>query len=280
MSSNGNVYGLPLAAPSIQTILPVITSKGRLMGFYPIASTTFNGSERSINLSDYNNVPITSVTLPTQVQDGIGTGTGGRVRQYMAAQWPENQEGLRPWLGSASLVNPDETGYYSWWSLPTESIMKHFGRGNLINSLLVRMNIVPATPGTPSAPAGTNAGFTWVTSVNSVSLDTECPFIDFNWVQLFQTGFETDPSQQGVSVLPVRIDTVSNPVGGEFRAAIVQTLGGQQSVAGGSVIFNTVRIMKLADDVAAGDYAFAFNISYVKDGTLLVTPVTLTLTVV
>lgn len=280
MSSNGNQYGLPLAAPSQQTILPIITSKGRLMGFYPITSTTFAGNERTFSLSDFPNVPITTVTLPTQVQDGIGSGHGGRVRQYMAAQWPQNQEGRRPWLGSASLVAPEDTGYYSWWSLPTESIMKHFGRGNLVNSLLVRMNIVPATPGTPSAPAGTNAALKWVASVDNVSLDTQCPFIDFNWVQLFQTGFEADVTQQGDAVLPVRIDTVSNPAGGAFKAAIVQTMGGQQSVAGGSVIFNTVRIMKLADDVAAADYVFTFNISYVKAGKQLVTPVTLTLTVV
>lgn len=272
-------FGLPLTASSKQTILPAITSKGMLMGFYPITATTFAGTEKTFALSDYT-VPITTVTLPAKVQDGIGSGTGSRVSQYMAAQWPEEDEPQQPWTGSASWISPNDTGYYSWWSLPTASIMKHFGRGVLVNSLLVRMNIVPATPGTPSAPAGTNAAIRWAVSIDNVSLDTSCPFFDFNWPQLFQTSFVSDPSQQGSSVLPTRIDTVSNPPGGTFKAVVVQTNGGQQSVAGGGVIYNTIRVMKLADNVAAADYTFTFNISYVLNGAQLVTPVTLTLTVV
>jgi len=278
-------FGKPLAAPSTQTILPAITSKGMLMGFYSIGSHTFNGNETTFALPDAS-VPVTTVTLPDRVQNGQGQGngqgrgTGNRVQQYMAAHWPENQEGLQPWRGSASWVSPNDTGYYSWWSLPTESIMKHFGRGVLVDSLIQRMNLVPTVPGTDTAPSASNSAMRWAVSVNNVTLDTQCPFIDFNWVKQFQATIEADPAQQGAAVLPMRIDTVSNPTGNAFKATIVQTLSGAQAQAGGSVIYNTVRILKLAEDVAAGAYVFTFNISFVKDGVTLTTPVTLTLTVV
>lgn len=273
-------FGLPLETPSKQTVLPAITSKGMLMGFYPIANTTFDGTEETFALSDYT-VPITTVTLPPRVQDGVGSGHGSRVAQYMAAQWPEKIEGQQPWIGSASWISPNNTGYFSWWSLPTEAIMKHFGRGLLINSLLVRMDVsTTTTPGAPTPPDASDGALKWIVSLDEVSLDTNCPFFDFNWPALFQTSFVSDDTQQGDAVLPLRIDTVSNPPDSTFKAVIVQTLGGQQAVAGGGVIYNTIRVMKLADRVAAGDYIFTFSISYVKDGVQLATPVTLTLTVV
>lgn len=276
MSSNGLQFGLPLNKPSIQSVLPIVMPSGSVKGFYPITSTTFAGTETEFTLSD-GQVPIVSVTLPTKVQDGVGkTGTGYGVSQYMAAQWPANEEGLEPWVGFKELVNTDNTGYYRWWSMPTESIMLHFGRGVLIDSFLVNMNKYPLVPASPEAPVVSNATLRWACSLDVVTFAEECAFFDFAWMPLFDAAFTAYPDG---SVIPLSISTVSNPVGGIFKASIVQGFGGQQYLPGGSPFFSTVRILKL-QDAAPGTYDFAFSVSATIDGVVLSTPVTLTLTVV
>lgn len=276
-----NQYGLPLSEPITQTVLPIVMPDGRVYGFFPIEATTFNGTETEFTLSQ-GQVPITTVTLAPK--NFTNTYDEQRVEQYMAAQWPSDTEGVSPWRGYRELVTvdqPQNIGFYSWWSMPVVSIMKHFGRGILWDALMFNMDQTPFVQPTPEPPVVTTPqSLTWATSINAQAFASECAFIDFNWVNLFQAVFVSD-SQEGNGVVPMAITTTSNPAGGYFKASVVTgATVGQTIYPGGGAVFNTVRILRLQDP-PAGTYTFNFNITYTLNGSnTMNVPAALTLTVV
>lgn len=271
-------FGLPLNAPSKQTIIPILDHYGRAYGFFPIASHTFTGAETSYVLAD-GTVNITTVTLPPKLQNNTNV---SRVSQYMAAVYTPAQVSLKPWRGFAEFVssdNPGTIGFYSWWSMPPGNWFQHFGAGVFINSFEFGMSEYAYTPpagqGNPTV-GNAAATMTWSTVVNLAAFENQASFIDFSWTALFQTTLKNNPNYSpGEQVIPLSITTTSNPAGGYFKASVVQSLGAQSILPGGGSLFNTVRILRLADPVA-GSYVFGFNI---LDNLGNTTPVTLTLTV-
>jgi hypothetical protein len=271
-------FGLPLSAPSKQTIIPVLDQYGRAYGFFPIAETTFAGTETSVTLPN-GPVAITTVTLPPKVQNNTNV---SRVPEYMAAVYDPAQVALAPWRGQTVFVSsdvPQNIGFYSWWSMPPGNWFQHFGAGIFINSFEFGMNDYAYTPppgqGNPGV-GNSSAVLTWNCSVNLAAFENQYSFIDFNWIDLFEASLKDNPNYSpGSQVIPLSITTVSNPAAGYFKASVVQTLGAQSIVPGGGVLFNTVRILRLSDPVA-GSYVFDFDIT---DNLGNTTPVTLTLTV-
>jgi hypothetical protein len=268
----------PVPVTSTQTILPVICG-GRIgadgeleqgmygackiLGWLPIASTEFDGTERTFTTSD-GPIPITTVTLPYKADQN--TAETQRVRQYMAAVFPETTERDQPWLGYTNFISTNESEYAMQWFMPTMGQMYRLNLGPLIKDLTIRMDAdAGAPPAPPTPPDADNGTLRWVTSVSMNDMQQHCPTIDFNWVNLFNA--------QTAGVDPLRIEIVSNPPGGALKTTIVPypvvaPLGG--------IEFNTLRIIKL-HEVAAGDYVFNYQIVDTNGG---ITPVVLTLTVV
>lgn len=276
---SANQYGLALAAPSKQTVLPIVMPSGKVYGFFPIAETTFTGTETTFALTQ-GAVPITTVTLPpknvTNVYDEQ------RVQQFMAAQWPAHTEGVQPWRGYEELVAadvPNTIGYYSWWSMPVTMWFKHFGRGVFLDSLKFSMSdFVYAPPSSTPPVVTTPQVLTWATTLNAQAFATTCPYFDFNWVALFQAQFQMDPTQEGAGVIPLSITTTGNPAGGYFKSSVLQGQGGQVIYPGGGAVFNTIRILRLQDP-PAGSYTFNFNVSANINGAIETVPAVLNLTV-
>lgn len=285
-------FGLPLNQPSTQTILPIVLTTGRVVGFFPITSTTFTGAETTFALSQ-GSVPITTVTLPPKNVHNVYDEE--RIQQYMAASWPEGPgtlsntavtspaySDLKPWLGYSELItgdNPNGLGYYSWWSMPEVHWINHFSRGVFIDSLIYSMTESAYVPSNPSAPPVTTPQtLRWATTVNLASFQLDCSFYDFNWVTLFQTAFPPDNTQTGNGVVPLTIAVASNPPGGFFKASVVQSQG-QMVLPGGGATFNTVRILRLADPTP-GTYTFNFTISATEQGQVLTVPAVLNMTIV
>ena len=277
---SSNQYGLPFTAPSTQTLLPIIMPSGRIYGFFPITQTTFAGTETTFELTE-GPVPITTVTLPPKVSNN--TYDEGRITQYMAAQWPADEEEQEPWIGYSELVSvnvPNNIGYYSWWSMPVTMWFHHFGRGQLWNSLMFNLSkYVTAPAGSPNPPdVTTPQTLYWATTQNLQAFSTECSFFDFNWVTLFETQYPADPSLQSNAAVPLSIATTSNPTGGFFKASVLTIQGSQVIIPGGGAVNNTVRILRLQDPVA-GEYVFDFTITANIGGDVVTVPVVLTLTV-
>lgn len=271
-------YGLALAAPSKQTLLPVMLPSGKVYGFFPIASTTFTGAETTFALAN-GSVAITTVTLPPKVSTNIHG--ENRVQQYMAAVFPTNTERTQPWRGYPELVPvdiPNDIGYYSWWSMPVTMWFNHFGKGAFLDSMTSGMaNFVPSAADEQDPPTITTPKtLEWACTMNLQAFTEECAFFDFNWVALFNAVAQADPTAFGNGVIPLSISTVSNPATGEFKASVVQGHGGQTIVPGGGVQFNTVRILRLHDP-EAGAYVFNFAVT---DNLGQSVPAVLTLTIV
>ncbi len=292
----------PTGATTKQTILPIITEAGVVVGFFPIVSTTFHGTERTFALAS-GTVPITSVTLPNKNTTSF-LDNNYRNELYMAAMWPEgpgtvgpklvypanpnnpNQtitaREFAPWRGYAEFVDgakPNGLGYYSWWSMPAVRWMNHFALGTYLNALVNNLDFpIPAPPAPPSLTPVTPQALRWSCTANAESMLLDCAYFDFNWVSEFQLAYKPDPNQIGNGVLPMNISVVSNPVGGFFKASVVQGLG-QTIIPGGGVVYDTIRILRL-DDPTAGNYTFNFSISMSQNGTNTSVPVVLTLTVV
>lgn len=273
------LFGQPLLVPSKQNIIPVLSAKGMIEGFYPIASTTFAGTETSFTLSQ-GAIPITTVTLPQRVLSTSAANASDRVQQFVAASWPVAQESSKPWMGYAELVPNDKSGYYSWWSMPQVRIINHFSRGIYIGSLVSGMNAFNQTPNPPEPPVIVTPGaLEWACSLDPVALNPECAFFDFNWVDLFAAQFPLNQTAQGYQVVPLTITPLTNPAGGFFKASVLTGMGGQTIYPGGGVVFNTIRILKLADPTP-GAYTFTFSISANINGVIESVPATLNLTVV
>jgi hypothetical protein len=271
-------FGLPLMMPSTQTIIPILDQYGKSFGFFPITSTDFTGTETTFNLPD-GPVAITTVTLPPKVQNNTNV---SRVSQYMAAVYTPTQVAVAPWRGYAEFVDsakPNNIGFYSWWSMPPGNWFQHFGAGIFINSFEFGMNEyvyeAPPSQGAPTV-ANPNATLTWSTTIDLASFDGGGTFLDFSWIDLFMASLKNNPNYSpGQQIIPLSIATTSNPPGGYFKASVVQALGAQVTLPGGGEMFNTIRILRLADPTA-GTYTFTFNI---LDNLGNTTPATLTLTV-
>lgn len=276
---SSNQYGLALAAPSKQTLLPVMTPSGRVYGFFPIASTTFVGTETTFALAA-GSVSIQSVTLPPKVQTNVYGEQ--RVQQFMAAVFPQATAGQAPWRGYAELVsvdNPNDVGHYAWWSMPVTSWFRHFSKGIFMDAMTWSMgnyNTGVAMPSQNPPTVSTPKTLAWACTMNLQSFAEDCSFFDFRWDTLFNASVQANPTAYGNGVVPLSLSTVSNPVGGIFKASVLQGDGAQVIVPGGGVMFNTVRILRLADPTA-GTYTFNFSVS---DNLGQATPAVLTLTVV
>jgi hypothetical protein len=293
-------FGQPFPEPIAQTILPIITAAGVVVGFFPITSTTFAGTETSFALAS-GTIPVSSVALPPKVT--TNTLEGFRNEYYMAAMWPEGPGTLgptivqpanpynpsqtilsrdfSPWRGYPEFVDgalPNNLGYYSWWSMPTVMWLHHFGRGTYLNALINDLNMPIPTPpsGTPPTPV-TPVTLRWVCSASIESFLIDCAYFDFNWVSEFQVAYPPDTTQYGNAQTPMSITVVSNPAGGYFKASVVQGQG-QTIIGGGGVVYDTIRILRLSDP-PAGSYTFDFNINVSVNGQIQAIPVVLTLTI-
>ena len=251
-------YGLPLTTPSKQTILPALSQSGVVLGFYPIAETTFTGTETDYELSDCT-VPLKSVT--------VDANTHLNTTQYMAAVFPFSASVDQPWA-SADLIEGGD-GTYRWYSQPTMTWMLHEGNGILIDGLIngLAQTVPPVV--TPEPPVVEPATMEWNATLDYSALTGDCPFFDFNWMTIF--------AAKSTGNAPMRIVVVSNP---EPEApatipALKASVIGIPTATSQGAIFDTIRIMKLLE-VEAKDYTFEFK---VFDITGLSTDVTLTLTV-
>lgn len=252
--------GLPLEQSSTQTILPIVQinqSTAILHGFFPISETTFTGTESSFTLAE-GDVPLTTITLPRSVDDV----SDYKVSQYMAVVYDYRQATDREYEGYTAFVDVNDTGYFSSWSMPIVKWMHRFGRGTLIGNMTVNMaadNPGPQDPTPPSPPqdAGT---VRWVSTLDINTAGNQCAFFDFNWISLFQASMNSRPiSANKTPVVPLKIEIVSNPPTGEFKASLVSQQGASSPVGG--IVFDTIRIIKLKDTVDSGAYEFQFRIT-------------------
>lgn len=284
MSTNKLTFGLPLDAPIKQTILPIVSNPtGIIYGYYIIAATTFDGSERTQPMLP-TPVPITTVSLPTygRIHGGkalIGGLTGSPVQQYMAAVYSDDElvscEPGRavvsaPWLAYDNFVSVADAGYSQQFSHALYTFKDRLTLGNLIQSLVYGMAAVnsPVADQVPP-PTASNAVFSWYTNINEAALLTECPYFDFNWVGLFQASSE----QTGTLATPITITNVEIPAG--FK---VFTVAHPTVIAGSDVTFDTLRVLITnADLISKTDPSvFKFMVETNNGGV----PVELTLTVV
>ena len=251
MSTNKLSFDLPLAAPITQTIVPVVSNPtGIIYGYYIIAATTFDGSERELAL-DPVPVPITTVSLPTfgRIHGGkelIGGLTGSAVQQYMAVVYPDNelvschagrQVQSAPWLAHDNFFSVSDSGYSHMFSQALYTFKDRLTLGNLITSLVYGMDSVnnPASnTNQPVPPVASNAEFSWYAQIQEDALLSECPYFDFNWVGLFQTSAK----QTGNLATPITITNLDVPTG--FK---VFTVAHPTVIAGSDVTFDTLRVM-------------------------------------
>lgn len=258
-----NKYGLPLAAPSTQSILPVMYASGRLIGFFSIPSTVFTGAETTFALSD-TTVPIKSVTID------VDPTRPNRTRQYMAAVYSDGTPNkLAPWASSA-LRLADE-GYTRLYRMPTQTWATLYQPARLQVALETGMSRSAGTaPTTPAPTVTTPATLYWKTSISYQALLGDCMFFDFNWVTLFAAS----SSSLALRIVSTGVPAATPPFGPPFAA---QVLGIPTAVGAGAMRYDTIRIMRLLDTPpVAGAYTFNFNV-YAEDGQVV--PAVLTLTV-
>ena len=256
-----NQYGKPLVQPSKQTLIPAMTEDGRVWGFYPIPSTTFTGTETSFEVESGVTVPLKTVTVDADPY--LHTLT-----QYMAAVWPIGlPHKYVPWA-SSNLIAKDE-GYYRWYSMPTATWFTHFGKGLVIEAITNNLDTEVPVPVAPTPPEAEDASMEWQASLDYRAMLGPCGFFDFNWMTVFNTKSTKEPQ---------RIVVVSNPapVAPATTPSMKATVIGIPQASGNGVIYDTVRIMKLADALEPQDYVFEFQVVDTKNQR---TDVTFTLTV-
>jgi hypothetical protein len=239
-------YGLPLSQQSTQTILPVIIDTNMVVGFYTIAKTTFSNPMPATYKLAEGNVAVSTVTLPVGVTNSNGPTS---VPQYVAALVPFADSYKKPWLGFTAFMDPKDLGEFHRWALPSMGAGLYQDNGSLINALKVSLNIAVAQPVKPNAPNPKAGSLSWQASASVNSFNMEMGFVDFNWVTLFK--------ESNTGANPLRITTISNPVGGQLKSTIVNS---QTYVGDNAVIFDTVRIILLRP-VAAGAYQFVFAVT-------------------
>lgn len=245
-----NKYGLALKTPSVQTLIPVMNKSGVMYGFYPITSHSFTGAETNYALSDMT-TPLTTVTVDSDQY----------VKQYMAAVYPLGiAANYQPWA-SSNLIAPGD-GASRWFSMPAESWFLHFSKGTLVQSLTQNMNQVVTLPAVPGAPTVvTPQAMTFNGSISYAALTGGCSFFDFNWTTTFVTTGDMVP----LSILPL-----TNPAG--MKATVI----GVPTATPNGIMYDSIRIIKTAEDLAPGVYVFTFAITGMNG---LSASVTLNLTV-
>lgn len=242
-------YGLALAKPLTQTILPVVVDTGMVVGFYTIASTTFSNPMPSTYALAEGSVAVSTVTLPVGVTNT--NGVSNAVPQYVAALVPFADSYKKSWLGFTSFIDPKDVGEFHSWSLPSMGAGLYQNNGILITALKVSLNTNVVQPQIPAAPNPVAGTLNWQASATVNAFNVEAGFFDFNWVTLFKesnTGFN-----------PIRITTVSNPASGQLKSTVVSG-SGQTFVGQGAAIFDTVRIILLRP-ISAGPYQFVFAVT-------------------
>lgn len=256
------ILGLPFTAPVKQTLIPVQCARNNIVGWIPIAATEFAGTETTFPLAS-GALPITTVTLPPMAQNSNGQ---FRVNQFMAAVFPSVDSEKGPWLKYPEFISIRSSDYVMQWFMPVMGQGYRVNLGALLGDLKMGMDFRSGDLPPPiDPPAVTPGTLQWAVSLAPHALGPDCPFFDFNWVELFNS--QTD------GVDPLRIEIVSNPVSGEFKTTVVAyqsitPLGGAQ--------YNTLRIINLKH-AEPGQYVFNYA---VVDTLGQSTPVTLTLTVV
>lgn len=266
-------FGSALETPSKQNIIPVVRElTGEVLGFYPIAETTFTGGETTFAVANgtvmvgeipttlTTTIAITTITLP---QRGDTISNFG-VSQYMANALTESQYRDSSYNGILSFVSQAEDLQYQQHSMPTTGARLNFSPSVLTQSLVVGMSTsTGVAPAAPAAVTGANAAMNWSATMELNSTAMQCGFFDFNWVKLFNA----QSGSKGVS-----LELVSNPAGGYFKSTLVAV-----PVVGsaGEAQYNTVRIVRLKPAPVAS-YVFTYRIKDEKNTT---TTVTLTLTV-
>lgn len=268
-----NRYDIKLREPSKQTILPVMHIDGRVIGFYPIAETTFTGNEATYTTTDGVEVPLKVVTVDANQHLRA-------VTQYVAAVF-EPVYGIRitnqnehiahthePWA-SSDLVKADPTAY-RLFRMPTLTWFMHYNQGTYIGALQYNLapQLVAPTPNTP--PEAENAEMKWNASIDYLGIFGECPFFDFNWVTAFKVKSKLEPLRLVIIENPAPTPPATTP------PIVAKIIGYPVAVGNGAVMYDTVRILKIADTVEKGDYIFKFQVVDTKD---LRTDVTFTLTV-
>jgi hypothetical protein len=259
-----NKIGLPLDAPSKQTVVPVVVGPdyNMIVGWLHITETTFDGTETEITLPSGVEIPLTTLTLPAQP---FGDPELTRVRQYMAAVYPWLPFNSRPYA-APEFVSVDDSQYAMKWLMPVIGQQYRLSWGPLLTDLKWGMNESPGLPPTPpSPPDADDAALTWAVTIGLNQLTHECAYFDFNWVELFKTQSTKDP---------LKIEIVSNPAGGIFKSTIVAF---PTVTPTGGTEYNTVRILKL-HEATADDYVFTYKITD-RAGQSVTATLTLTVTV-
>lgn len=181
---------------------------------------------------------------------------------------------------------PGQTlGYSSFWTNPIRYMALRFTRGIFVQSLISGSATVTPTPTPTPNPAQSTGSVRWQTEIDPSTLGSgECEFFDFNWVQLFQAS--PFYAGQGGNIVPQKIVPVTQDSSGYFKAVVLagDVSGMSQTVVGGgTVMYDTIRILNLKDlPPSATDrtFTFTFNISYAfsTEGQAVETPVAATLT--
>lgn len=277
MSSNTVQFGLPLETPIKQTLIPVveiINSTTLIHGYFPIAVTEFDGSETTVTI-DGSPVAIQSITLP----DGIEPTGGYHPHQYMAATYSFDDAKSRPWIGYPSWVGNDKIGFSSRWVMPNGQYDNNYVYGPLIGSLMISFDryttVAGGTPTPPPDPDVTDGSYTWYAELPNYS--QRCSFFDFNWMDTLQA--KPLPGMIPGSVIPLRIEVVSNPAGGEFKAAILTDQPAVFLGPNAQPMYNTIRVLRMVATAASGDYVFQFRVYQLIDGVETASDVEFTLTV-
>ncbi len=240
-------YGKPLAVPSKQTLLPVIDGEAAsILGFLTIAETTFDGTETEFVFPDGETpLPITTCTVPYR-----GTTIDQyRVSQYVAVVLTHSEVYNKAWGGNSAFIAMSDTGYLFRHYMPTIGWTSILTRGSLVQSLVVGMATgAPAMP-SPTPPDAQPGTAQWQAPMPQFDAAMACPFFDFLWTDLF--GLTS-------SSVPLRLDVISNPPGGEFKTTLIPIP--VVDVATGGPMFNTIRIIRLKPAVP-GVYEFNYAIT-------------------
>lgn len=291
-------FGLALDAPSKQNLLPAVAMpSGRVYGYFPIAETTFAGSETSFEVAPGVTMPLKSVTLP---QHGLLSNDGRiylddgvqaipKITQYMAVVYDDddliaadrgfygtqNVNTSAPWRGVASFIDPKETGYASQWSNAVAGSGLRITLGSLVGGLTFSLDSAAGVQDTPPPVVNNpNATMTWFANISQSALVGECPFFDFSWITLFQASLQkaiVNGSPLGIGIQEVSQLTVASVPDG-FKAYLVNR---PTMNSGTANLFDTVRVMVTDEELPVGTYEFDFVIASDKGSV----PVKLTLTV-
>jgi hypothetical protein len=258
-----NKYGLPLTAPSVQTLIPAMNDAGMVFGFYEIAETTFEGDETSFALPNGTVLPLKSV----QIEELLSI-RNARVFEYMAAVWPAGmytQE--KPWDDEA-LIRVGELRNYRAYIMATHTWKTRENLGTYLTGLKNGLNTAFTPPQATTPPDAEDGSMNWSASASYEALFGDCAYFDFNWMTLFKT--------KSGNKDPLRINVLAQPELEAGKVPMRASIIGRPIATAAGPVYDTVRITKL-QELTPKAYVFSFE---VVDTANNKTPVTLTLTVV